>query len=70
MAELSRRVGLMTALKEAYSSRSYALRDLIQLHLANYYGSDMEKPQRNIQSARTDDLRRQQGELIRRERSS
>lgn len=28
------------ALKEAYSQRSYALKDLVQLHLAQYYSSD------------------------------
>jgi hypothetical protein len=34
---LNREVGLLTALKEAYQQRSYVLKDLTSLHIANYY---------------------------------
>jgi len=31
------------ALRESFKDRSYAIRDLIELWLANYYGADMER---------------------------
>lgn len=38
LLELSRDVGEWGALKEAFEQRSYALRDMVQLWLGNYYG--------------------------------
>lgn len=35
--DLNREVGELTALKEAYQQRSYVLKDLVQLYIANYY---------------------------------
>lgn len=35
---LEKSVGLLQALKESYNQRSYALKDLVSLYLAQYYG--------------------------------
>lgn len=37
LLKLNRDVGLLTALKDAFNQRSYALKDLAALHIANYY---------------------------------
>lgn len=37
LLELNREVGQLSALRDAYSSRSYALRDMVQLYLSRYY---------------------------------
>lgn len=38
------------ALKEAFTSRGFMIRDMIQLYLANYYGSDMDRNSRDVRS--------------------
>jgi hypothetical protein len=38
--DAQREVGLLTAMKEAYKDRGYALGRLVDLHLEGYYGSD------------------------------
>jgi hypothetical protein len=51
LAALNLRVGKWSALKEAFLQRSYALKELVALYSANYYGdvvqSNTEKPLRN-----------------------
>lgn len=37
---LNRKVGEVSALKEAYQQRSYVLKDLVNLYIANYYSSN------------------------------
>lgn len=46
LLELTREVGELTALKEAYTQRSYALKDLVALHIANYYSDSSQSNQR------------------------
>jgi hypothetical protein len=40
LAALNKSVGLLQALKESYSQRSYMLKELVSLHLASYYGDE------------------------------
>lgn len=47
LLELNRQVGVWTALKEAFQARSYVLKDLVNLYVANYYGSDGVSGSRN-----------------------
>jgi hypothetical protein len=63
-----RAVGAWGALKDAFQSRGYAIRDLIQLYIFNYYGSDMERSGRSISTHHADDARRAQAEGFRRNR--
>lgn len=42
LMDLRREVGQLTALKEAFSQRSYVLKDLVKLYIANYYESTAE----------------------------
>ena len=42
LLELNSWLAQFTALKEAYSQRSYVLKDLVALFIANYYGSGAE----------------------------
>jgi len=66
---LEREVGQMWALKEAFQSRSYAIRDLIQLYIANYYGSEMERSAENkLRSNTAAAARQRQGEIARESR--
>lgn len=37
--EHSRQVNLLSALKEAFQQRSYVLKDMVQLYIANYYSN-------------------------------
>jgi hypothetical protein len=46
LSELNEQLGLASALKEAFSQRAYALKDLVALYVANYYGQDTERPAR------------------------
>lgn len=39
---LGGQVGALTALKEAFQQRSYVLKDLVNLFVANYYGSNQD----------------------------
>jgi small-conductance mechanosensitive channel len=64
--ELEKRCGQMTALKEAFMSRGYAIRDLIQLYIANYYSSDMERPGRDLRHTNAPAARQKQAEHFRR----
>lgn len=52
-----------SALKEAFSTRGYMIRDLIQLYLANYYGSDMERGNRSLRAAEANHIRRTTAEM-------
>lgn len=57
--DLARDVGLFSALKEAYQSRSYVIKDLVQLWIANYYGDKAERHTRNaVREHTADDARR------------
>jgi hypothetical protein len=40
LAKLNKSVGLLSALKESYSQRSYMLKELVSLYLAQYYGDE------------------------------
>lgn len=40
LARLNKSVGLLQALKESYSQRSYMLKELVSLFLASYYGDE------------------------------
>lgn len=42
MLKLNREVGELTALKEAFQQRSYVLKDLVNLYIANYYTSNQD----------------------------
>lgn len=42
LLDLNRQVGMWTALKEAFQARSYVLKDLVNLYIANYYGSNQD----------------------------
>lgn len=64
--DLEKQVGQMSALKDAFYARGFAIRDLIQLHIANYYGSDMERASRDMQHAGADTARREQAKNFRR----
>jgi hypothetical protein len=66
LADYEKELGEMLALKEAYQSRSFALRDLVQLHLANYYGSDMERPTGNMRGVHVEQNKQKAAELYRR----
>ena len=55
----AKQVGELEALKDAYSARGYAIRDLIQLYLANYYGSNMEASGSGMARANADQIRRE-----------
>lgn len=39
LLRLNERVGLLSSLKEAFQSRSYALKDLVGLYVSNYYSA-------------------------------
>jgi len=41
LARLNKSVGLLQALKESYLQRSYALKELVSLYLAGYFGEGM-----------------------------
>ena len=58
LLRLSLAVGQLGALKEAYQQRSYALRGLIDLYVANYFG-DASSPTKTM---RTDAIKRQMAE--------
>jgi len=45
MLDLQRMVGQYSALKEAFNQRSYALKDLVALHIANYYSDSAQSNQ-------------------------
>lgn len=42
LSKLTQSVNELTALKEAFQQRSYVLKDLCALYIANYYGGDIE----------------------------
>ena len=44
LAVLSERVGLLSALKESYIQRSYALKSLVELHTTGYFGTNLSEP--------------------------
>src|SRR3974390_236828 len=69
LQKYERAVGAWGALKEAFEARGYALKSLIELYIHNYYGSDMERAGRNMNTAHADDARRSQAEGFRRHRS-
>lgn len=45
--ELCQTVGLLTALEKAYQQRSYVLKDLVTLYVANYFGDGSNRSSRN-----------------------
>jgi len=51
LLELERQVGETWAMKEAFQARGSAIEFLIKLYLGNYYGSDVERPTRDIRTA-------------------
>lgn len=42
LIDLNRQVGSWTALKEAFQARSYVLKDLVSLYIANYYTGNQD----------------------------
>jgi hypothetical protein len=58
--DLEKKVGQVEALMEAFKSRGYMIRDLVQLHLAHYYGSEMEKSTGSLQAAGAEQMRKEQ----------
>lgn len=52
LADLSLRVGLLQALRDAFMHRKDALKDLVQLYLSNYYGnSDIGQTRVSVRDA-------------------
>ena len=43
LAVLNERVGLLSALKESYIQRSYALKSLVELHTTGYFGTNLSE---------------------------
>lgn len=66
--ELAAKVGKLRALKEAYQARSAAMRDLVQLYLANYY-SDVSNAGNRLKG-RHSDLAKEEMSRERRRRSN
>lgn len=65
LAEANLLVGQLQALKEAYMSRQYMLRDLTSLYLGNYFGGDMDRRSQNAytaQQAQREERARRRGE--------
>lgn len=66
LAEFDRQVNLLEALKESWSQRSYALKELVQLHISSYYGDvdqqNSERILRHRDADRAKNYRRQQSE--------
>jgi hypothetical protein len=54
MHELKKQMGEYEALKEAFVDRSRALRNLVELYCANYYGSEMQRPRTNARAISAD----------------
>lgn len=65
---LNRQVGEMTALKEAFQQRSYVLKDLVNLYVANYYTSNQDggPSSRALKDHASDQARRGMAEARRR----
>lgn len=58
----------LVALKEAYSQRSYMLKELISLWIANYYSGDIDdRASRSVRNARADTTKRATRDRLRRE---
>lgn len=69
LLKLNREVGLLQALKEAFSQRSYVMKDLVSLYVANYYGdSSGGRSETHLKNKRADENRTAMGEERRRER--
>lgn len=67
--QLGREVGLLGALKEAFQQRSYVLKDLTSLHIANYYApnsSDGGPSGRALKDHRASHAKREMNRMRRR----
>jgi hypothetical protein len=58
LADLQYEVNQLNALKEAFSQRSYALKELVSLFIANYYGDIDRSAARRVQDVQANDARR------------
>jgi len=58
----NRNVALLTALKESYLQRSYALKELVSLYLASYYGDGSAGRSEEARNRRYDETRREMAE--------
>lgn len=62
------RVRDITALKEAFSQRSYVLKDMVSLWISNYYGgSEDERANKSVRSMNAEATKRSTRERLRRE---
>jgi hypothetical protein len=69
LLKLNRQVGLLQALKEAYQQRSYVMKDLVSLWVANYYGdASGGRSETHLKNKRADENRTAMAEERRRER--
>jgi len=66
LAYLSESVGALGALKEAFQQRSYALKDLSELYVANYYGASPENAGRRVSNRAGAEARKAMAEVRRR----
>lgn len=58
----------LLALKEAFTQRSYMLKELVALWIANYYGGDIEgRASRSVRSVNADNTKRATRERLRRD---
>lgn len=69
-AELAFQASQFGALKEAFMQRSYALKDLVELHLANYFADNAEKGRGGVNRAKDDLAERGRREMTRARRGS
>lgn len=64
--QLSESVGRLAALKEAFQQRSYALKSLCELYVANYFsGSEQRGAERLVANADADRVKREMSKLRR-----
>lgn len=69
LLKLNRNVGLLQALKEAFQQRSYVMKDLVSLYVANYYGdASGGRSETHLRNKRADENRTAMGEERRKER--
>lgn len=71
MLRLSFAVGQFKALKEAFIQRSYALKEMVGLYLANYYSDvNIDKQQGAVKDRRAEEARRAMNEVRQAARSN
>lgn len=68
-ADLKFEASQLQALKESYSQRSYAMKELVSLYIANYYGDSDKRSASKMQDAQHMENRRRMREARERNRS-